>query len=604
MYTAFYGLREKPFALSPDPKFLFLAESHREALAHLLYGIEQGEGFIAITGEVGTGKTTLCRTLLQRLGADTEVAFLFNPKLSPLELLQAIHDELGLSGAGDSWRALGEELNRFLLDKKREGRRVLLIVDEAQNLELETLEQIRLLSNLETETSKLIQIVMLGQPELDEKLERPELRQLRQRITVRWRLAPLSAPETAEYVQHRLRIASGAERSIFSAPALRELWRRTGGVPRLVNVLCDRALLASYAAGVYEVGPERVRGAAREMDGGGARGGAPASHRSRLPRGVLAGGVAGASIAALALFSVRLLDRPSQITPPPEPDSSVVGPSVATAPEAGPSGVIDAPAIPEPAPVSSPPPGPAPEPAAAAAPPGAAEAVDVVSAPDAPPAPTLASVADAGPPEASTALAVDALLAAWGEEPLGQGEIALPAVLDRLGERGFSLLPMHDVGLDGLRPLEYPTLLRLDGAGTPARLVLALDLDESRATLAGVGGELTVDRAELEPRFSGEAWIVWRDFEALSDTLRAGTQGREVVWLQEALAELGFLARPSTGRFDVQTLAAVLAFQQRHALEADGTVGPRTKMALYAALPRYPVPRLARTAAMLEGPAG
>jgi general secretion pathway protein A len=267
MYTAFYGLREKPFALSPDPRFLFLAASHREALAHVLYGVEQGEGFIAVTGEVGTGKTTLCRTLLERLGPDTEVAFVFNPTLSGEDLLRAICTEFGLLTEGRTRAELSDQLNQFLLEQRREHRRVLLIVDEAQNLPAETLEEIRLLSNLETATSKLIQILLFGQPELDDKLDSKQLRQLRQRISVRWSLGSLSSAETREYVRHRLRVAAQSDPDIFSARALREVHRRARGIPRLVNLLCDRALLAGYAAGEKRVGPDLVGVAAREILG-------------------------------------------------------------------------------------------------------------------------------------------------------------------------------------------------------------------------------------------------------------------------------------------------------------------------------------------------
>ncbi len=265
MYTAYYQLREKPFALTPDPRFLFLSLAHREALAHVIYGVEQGEGFIAVTGEVGTGKTTLCRTLLERLDNGTEVAFIFNPTLSGEELWRAISMEYGLPETYRTRAELNDQLGRFLLDAKAAGRRVVLVVDEAQNLSMETLEEVRLLSNLETSTSKLIQIVLFGQPELDEKLDSPGLRQLRQRIAVRWCLSPLSQVESAEYVRHRVRIAAGCDRDLFAPAALREIGRRARGIPRLLNLLADRSLLAGYVDRAARVERAHVGQAAREI---------------------------------------------------------------------------------------------------------------------------------------------------------------------------------------------------------------------------------------------------------------------------------------------------------------------------------------------------
>ena len=277
MYTAFYGLGEKPFSLTPNPAFLYLSDSHREALAHLVYGLEQGEGFIVLAGEVGTGKTTLCRSLLERIEADSEIAILFNPSNDDLELLQSISEEFGLVAEGRSRRQLLSALNAFLLDCHGRDRRVVLIVDEAQNLSIETLEQIRLLSNLETTSSKLIQIILMGQPELETKLDSDALRQLRQRVTVRWSLRPFSPKDTAAYIQHRLYVAAGAERQIFTPAALREIHRLTGGIPRLVNVLCDRALLVGYAEGGHRVGTKWVRQAAREVPDAARRVGSSAS---------------------------------------------------------------------------------------------------------------------------------------------------------------------------------------------------------------------------------------------------------------------------------------------------------------------------------------
>jgi general secretion pathway protein A len=304
MYTPYYGFREKPFNLSPDPRFLYLSGSHREVLGHLVYGIEQGEGFMAITGEVGTGKTTLCRTLLRRLGAESEVAFIFNPTLTPLELLKAINSEFGLSTFGDSRPELTDALNDFLLEQRHEGRRVLLIVDEAQNLSTETLEQLRLLSNLETETSKLLQIVLLGQPELDQKLSAKDLRQLRQRISVWWHLGPLDAAETREYVRHRLRVAGAQERPIFTDAALRTLHQLSKGVPRVINLLCDRALLAGYADQKAQIGRRLVLRAAVELR--------PARPRRRLARAWL-GLAAAAALPTIWAIRVYSASRPSML---------------------------------------------------------------------------------------------------------------------------------------------------------------------------------------------------------------------------------------------------------------------------------------------------
>jgi general secretion pathway protein A len=328
MYTAFYGLSEKPFSLTPDPRYLFLAGSHREALAHVLYGVEQGDGFISVTGEVGTGKTTLCWTLLQRLGPDTEVAFVFNPTLSGDELLRAISVEFDLPTEGLGRAELSDQLNRFLLAQRRAGHRVLLIVDEAQNLSRQTLEEIRLLSNLETSTSKLIQILLFGQPELDAKLESRDLRQLRQRISVRWALSSLSPSETREYVRHRLRVASGGECDFFTDRALREVHRRSRGVPRLVNLICDRALLAGFAAGSRTIGPDVAAQAAREVLG------------TRRPRWIRVGSwlrrwaaPLGAALLVLAFSALvwhRIASRPTQV---PLREPAVEGPRATNPPQ-------------------------------------------------------------------------------------------------------------------------------------------------------------------------------------------------------------------------------------------------------------------------------
>ena len=247
MYLDFYGFQEKPFTLTPNPRFVYLSRNHREVLAHLLYGIEDGCGFIAITGEVGTGKTTVLRALLEDLDNDRyRLAFIFNPCVSALDLLRAIQREFAIEGPVAEAGDLLHLLNEFLLRQRREGRTVVLVIDEAQHLDPVVLEQIRLLSNLETQTDKLIQIVLVGQPELGALLKRRNMRQLNQRISVRYHLGTMDLKDTCEYVRHRLRVAGGDE-EIFTPAALKKIHRYSGGLPRLINLACGRALLLGYA---------------------------------------------------------------------------------------------------------------------------------------------------------------------------------------------------------------------------------------------------------------------------------------------------------------------------------------------------------------------
>ncbi len=314
MYLSYYGLSEPPFAITPDPRFVYLSERHRDALAHLLYGVGQGGGggFVQLTGEIGTGKTTLCRLLLEQLPEKTKVALVLNPKLGPVELLEAISEELGLE-VGDragSQKALTDQLNEYLLKSYGDGWRVVLIVDEAQNLSVESLEQVRLLTNLETATQKLLQIILLGQPELRELLGRDELEQLAQRITARYHLTPLEPEETELYVRHRLSVA-GCERQPFSRLGLRALHRRSSGIPRLINVIADRSLVAAYAHSLDRIGERTVNDAADEALTGQAR----APWRRWVAWG--------APVLLLAAIAVWYSQRPEAPPPPPPPAPTV-----------------------------------------------------------------------------------------------------------------------------------------------------------------------------------------------------------------------------------------------------------------------------------------
>ena len=325
MYTSFFGLNEKPFSITPDPRYLFLSERHAEALAHLVYGVNEAGGFIQLTGEVGTGKTTVVRSLLAQAPKHAEIALILNPRMTPAEFLLAICEELGIAvppASTASLKDLVDLLSRHLLKAHAEGKRIVLVVDEAQNLSPEVLEQVRLLTNLETETQKLLQIILIGQPELRELLGRTDLRQLAQRITGRYHLDPLSGDEAAAYVRHRLRVA-GATREIFTGSALREIQRLSGGVPRLINIICDRALLGTFTEDRHVASAGVVRRAAAEVFGKNIQ---PAW----LPWSLGAGAVAAAVVSVALLLPLWRQDGASANTSTP-PSASGQPPSAAPA---------------------------------------------------------------------------------------------------------------------------------------------------------------------------------------------------------------------------------------------------------------------------------
>ena len=265
MYRQYYGLLRSPFEMTPDPACLYLGEAHREGLATLVYGVRARKGFVLLTGEVGTGKTTLLHALLSQLDATTTAAFLFNPRLEPLDFFRVLFDEYGIEERCTTKAEYLLALNRFLIERLEKGQPTLLIVDEAQNLSREMLEEIRLLSNLETPTSKLIQIMLVGQPELGEMLARSDLRQLRQRIVLRHHLRPFDEKETAAYIDERLRLAGYTGQGLFDRGAVREIHAVTGGIPRLLNIVCDSALLLGYSREIPVIGKAQVREVAQDL---------------------------------------------------------------------------------------------------------------------------------------------------------------------------------------------------------------------------------------------------------------------------------------------------------------------------------------------------
>jgi general secretion pathway protein A len=581
MYLAFFGLNEKPFSITPDPRYLYLSERHAEAMAHLLYGINEAGGFVQLTGEVGTGKTTIVRSLLAQAPKNAEIALILNPRMTAPEFLLTICEEVGIGvpdSATESLKDLVDILNQYLLRAHAAGRRVVLVVDEAQNLAPEVLEQVRLLTNLETNTQKLLQIILIGQPELRELLARNELRQLAQRITGRYHLAPLSAEETTAYVRHRLRVA-GATADIFNRFAFEEIYRLSGGVPRVINVICDRALLGGYSLDRHRITGPLVRNAASEVFG-------KRFTPPWLPWAATAAVAVVLTAGSLALWRLQ-------------PWSWTHAPAVTQAHGTAAAPTKDAlPARPGGSAVSG---------GASGSADGAQSSADTLSA-RSPVTPPIPGSAPSGPPNApaaspaagmgqtqaplatlltkySSATTTDAAFATlfglWGvhyaldgTDPCTQ---ATQHGLACLSERG---------SLGQLRLYNRPAILMLtDTAGASHEVVLTR-LDAEHATIDLGSSSHEVGDGELSDYWMGDYVMLWRPGAAPVQTLSVGMRGASVRWLRQSLDKLTGVSDPGAASdvYDAGLTTLVRQFQRSHRLTVDGIAGVRTQVALAGAL--------------------
>ncbi|MEM9384002.1 MAG: AAA family ATPase [Pseudomonadota bacterium] len=568
MYTSYFGLREKPFSITPDPRFLYLSERHAEALAHLQYGVLESGGFIQLTGEVGTGKTTVMRVQLAKLPEQVEVAAILNPQVDLIGFLRTICHEFGITPAEQDHKSLLDALNAHLLLCHAKGKRAVLVIDEAQNLDRSVLEQIRLLTNLETETAKLLQIILIGQPELRETLARTDLRQLAQRITGRYHLGPLSAQETADYVRHRLDVA-GATTDIFAPAALREVHRVSGGVPRLVNVVCDRALLGAYSKMERQVSPRLVRRASEEVQGPRIN-----PRDGQGPGWVPLAAAAGMAAVATGLGGWWLANNGAPL--PPNAVAETREARVALEPSPPPTADAFASAQTDST--------------------RSATAIDtsdpVAAAEQAPPAPSLDELLVTYASETTTARAFDALFARWG----------LPGVaLDQepcdwaRRERLRCEVQLGSWAL--LEAMNRPAILSLVDLGGERHHVVATRLEAGEIDLLIGDESYTLALNDVTPRWMGEYLLLWRPHPDADGLLRPGSRGPGVAWLRESLTSLSGESLLTSGSttpdlYDSALTAQVRDFQREARLTVDGLAGLHTLIVLNAALEPDGVPTL------------
>jgi general secretion pathway protein A len=539
MYQSFFGLAEAPFSIAPDPRYLYMSRKHQEALAHLLYGLNGDGGFVLLTGEVGTGKTTVCRCLLEQIPESCDVAYIFNPRLTVAELLSTICKEFGITypSGNTSIKVFVDCINTHLLDAHAKGRHTVLIIDEAQNLSADVLEQMRLLTNLETNRRKLLQIILLGQPELAEMLARPELRQLAQRIVARYHLGPLAKAEVETYVRHRLDV-SGAKQQLIPAALTGRLHRLSGGVPRVLNVLCDRALLGAFAQGKEKVDRATLAQASREVFG------RPATKRRSAARAV----AASLTLIASAALAVAVYHQ-----------------------ERGGSETRSAPQSTTPALLSAVPEQPA----------------NLAAKVEAPLPDVLAWTSDQ-PQSRSKAIAYAALFNAWGEKNVDTNSC-------ERAERNGLHCRMGRGGLDELRRLNRPAVLQMRDDHGREFFACLTGLDDQSATFDLGADTQRVTLAALASQWSGHYTVLLRMPPELQRTIRQGERGPAVLWLSQQLARVhGREVEPSSNAvFDDAMVRQVKQFQLAQGLIPDGTVGTQTLMHLSSAADRS-APTLSR----------
>ena len=582
MYTQFFNLREMPFSITPDPAYLYMSPRHQEALGHLLYGTGQYGGFVQLTGEVGTGKTTIVRTLLEQKLDGVEVAMVHNPRQSEREFVQSICDELRVTydrTQTPTLKDLIDALNLHLLTNHAQGKRTVLIIDEAQNLAPGVLEQVRLLTNLETHKEKLLRIMLVGQPELSDALASQELRQLASRITARYHLTPLEEDETAEYIRHRLGVA-GTQEELFPPEAVAEIHKRTRGVPRLINVLCDRALLGAYGSHQHRVSAELVRGAALEVLGqerDGVLGDRRTGGWSRLDRRTRGGlpllsltWFEGVLIALALMIGGALIYQTivRRVQPAPQTAASPHAPAAAV------------PAANPPAPARQ---------NAAQQPAAAASTATVPKSPA-----TTLQVPAVKPPDSAAMKNVFATT---------QNLTQLTGQLIRLWDAGVRVGAGDNVcrslrrqgiecyrttgGLKDLRQMDRPAILTIADDAGATKYALVTQLTEDRARIETPKGGVDVAIVDLSRAWNGEIFLLWRR-ETKEVQLSPGMRGPSVVWLRSRLAEMMSKPAARSDRYDDDLKEEVRLFQEARELFADGVVGIRTRIALSDPAPGTP----------------